>query len=159
MTKVDIMETEAEVVSIPGYQRMASLGDFVPHTLVYLGRRPRSRLWAVGYLRNESDHLDRIFGHQAHPRESFALAWRLLLQGFSAMLSQAKASLRTRLRSMGTRRHRLAQQVDSELPCESPNLISRDRFLSPKFNFCRHNTKVTNYGKPACIKACGRHTV
>jgi len=122
MTKADIMETEAEAVSIPGYQRTASLGDFVPHTLAYLGRGPQSRLWAVGYLRNESAHPERTFGYQAHPRESFALAWLLLLQGFSAMRVQAKVFLRTRFRNMDTPRHRLDRQVGSELPCESPNV-------------------------------------
>jgi len=113
------MKTKAEEVSGRSYQQQATLGDFVPQILVYLGKRPRSRLWAAGCLRNQIDPL-RPF--EIYPRESFALAWLFLCAGFSAMRLQATTFLHARFRSTVEQRRHHDQQVDLVSSMETPNV-------------------------------------
>lgn len=84
--------TETDRVRFSGHgdARPASLGDFEPHALVFLGSGPRQEIWAVARLRSQTpDRSGRPpLGQGAmYPRESFALAWLLLKRGLRAMLS------------------------------------------------------------------------
>lgn len=95
------MRKEPEVVSGRSDGQQASLGDFAPQTLAYLGKRHQRRLWAVAVLRNQTYRQNRIClpVDPMRPRESFALAWLLLLSGLSAMRLQATAYLRALYRN------------------------------------------------------------
>ena len=93
--------------------REASLGDFSPQILVLLGKRPRSRIWAIGYLRSPTSHQDctsEVVGSM-NLRESFALAWLLVLRSLSASWVQAKVYFRARYRNMPGLRRRQDQRV------------------------------------------------
>ena len=79
--------------------RTASLGDFVPQTLAFLGKPPQSQLWAVARLRSRSANPAHTSEQPMSPRESFALARILLGLALAATLSQARAFLRARFQS------------------------------------------------------------
>lgn len=118
------MKTTEEAVLGRNYQQRASLGDFVPQILVFLGKPPQSRLWAAGYLRNETSRQDRISmgADSMSQRESFALAWLFLCSGFSAMRLRATIFLRALFRSTGEQRRHHGQQVDLVSSMEPPNV-------------------------------------
>ncbi len=101
-----------EEVLVDGDPQQVSLGDFVPHTLVYLEKNSRSRLWVVGYLCNQTYRQDHTFGlvDPMHPRESFALAWLFVSRGLLTSWSQAITYLRTLYRNKILRLHHHDQQ-------------------------------------------------
>ena len=109
--------TTVEVVSGLHDEPQATMGDFVPQTLAYLGKPPQSRLWAIGCLRSETSHRVNTSADAVtmRPRESFALAWLLLLHGLLAMRLQARAYLRALCRNKASLRRHRGQLEDLEL--------------------------------------------
>ena len=104
-------------------ERQVTMGDFVPHTLLYLGKGRESKLLAIGYLRSGTSRQ----AHQSsalavNPRESFSVAWLILLQSLSATKLQAKAYLRTLFRSRAEQPHHHDLQLKPVCPLDTSNV-------------------------------------
>lgn len=95
-----------EVVSGRDDERPVTMGDFVPHSLLYLGKGRESKLWAIGCLRSETSPPARqSFAPAACLRESCVLAWLILSRSLLATMSQATTYLRGVFRSTTVQHH------------------------------------------------------